>query len=90
MPKLLVDRLERGNRLLELAKLVLAPAARKTTQPIGAHTLSAKSLPQEVDHRLVERLSPAPLLALQSFTKTRRQIPDRQRFDDLPLSSCSQ
>lgn len=64
MPELFVDRLERGDRLLELTKLVVAPPSGKATQPIGAHALRAESLPEKIDYGLVEGLAPAPLLAL--------------------------
>lgn len=75
-------------RPLEVAELVLTPASGKATESIGTHALRTKSLPEEVDDRLVERLAPAALLALESFREARGKIPDRQRFDLLaPLQS---
>lgn len=89
-PELLVDRLELRGRPLEVAVLVLAPTSSKTPQPIGAHTPGAKPLAQQVDHRLVERLAPTTLFALQSLCDARRQIPDRQSFDlSSPLQSIN-
>jgi len=80
--------LELRGRPLEIVELILAPAPGQATQPIGARALRAESLTEQVNHRLVERLSPAALLTLQGVSDAGRQIPNRQCFDRQP--PCSQ
>jgi hypothetical protein len=84
-PELLINRLELRGRLLKVAELVLAPASDEASQPIGTDALRAKSLPEKVDDRLVERFAPLAFLALKGVSKTRWQIPDRQCLDGYRL-----
>jgi hypothetical protein len=83
-----VHALERGYRPLELAKLLLAPASRDAAQAVGARALHTKALGEEVDRSLVERLSPAVLLAIQGLGEIGRQVSDRQSLNSRSLSGA--
>lgn len=84
MPELFVDPLELGDRTLEVAELLLAPAAGQAAQPVRARALRSKPLSEEVDDGLVQRLPPTTLLTLQRLREIRWKIPDRQGFDGNP------
>jgi hypothetical protein len=74
-------------RPLEVAELVLAPAAGKTAQAVGDRAPRAETLAEQVDDRLVQRFTATAFLFFQCLGEVRRQIPDRQCFDDLRSSA---
>jgi hypothetical protein len=81
-PEFLVDLLELRGSPLEITELVLSPTAGKPGQPVGASALGTQSLPEKINDRLVQRFTPAVLLALESVREAGRKIPNRQGFDD--------